>query len=370
MEPTLLETLIADKEMEAECRGREPRAVAVKILEPDKLAELESTVFREGTIVCFVYQAGSAPIADLLSAVDQRDKKKIDDIGKTLRARERQGLERAAHPLVETDHLVNVAYGRVFLGRGLAPSLVSVAVTEAIWNGGSLDHKKFTVTDFVKDAKRPPLEATIVLVKPRLTDVEQAVLRQAPPDLDEVYVQGPLLSWTPVAAAGLHQRFGDFGSPLFQQQYQQTDTTQQQQQQQQNDKQVQQQQQQQVQADNKQQQQQQQQQDKNQTVQQMQQQQQDLNQTNQQQQQQQQNAETAQQQQQNQQDKDGHQEQQQINGDSSWVEDDREGLILGSFDRDDFVKQLMKTDFKSLDASASAKTLLRLRRQFLRYGMG
>jgi hypothetical protein len=305
-----------------------------------------------------------------LSAIGQRDKKKIDDIGKTLRARERQGLVRAARPLVETDHLVNVAFGRVFLGRGLAPSLVSVAVTEAIWNGGSLDHKKFTVTDFVKDAKRPPLEATIVLVTPRLTDVEQAVLRQAPPDLDEVYVQGPLLSWTPVAAAGLHQRFGDFGSPLFQQQNQQIDTLQQQIQQQQNDKHNQQQQQQQQQADHQQQQQQQQQQDQNETVQQMQQQQQDLNQTNQQQQQQQQNAETAQEQQQNQQDKEGQQEQEQVHGAMSWVEDDREGLVLGGFDREDFVKQLMKTDFTSLDANASAKALLRLRQQFLRYGMG
>ena len=371
---TVLATLVAEKALKSECQARSEHVVKPEVVQPPGLAELGSKLFREGTIVCFVTQTEIELVDRLLGATNKGDRETIDRIGSKLREMQEKGLghrdrpRKKLRPYFDTEHLVEVRYGDVLIASGLAPSLVPVAVSEAIWNGGSLDPARFVVTDFVRDKHHPPLKALIVLVRPRLSDLEQAVLRAVPQKIDDAFVLGPSLSWTPVAEAGLNLPFGEIeGSPLFQQVVQ--EHGQQQVQQQQEDKQVQQQQQQQQADKTQQQQQQQQQQDRNQTVQQQAQQQQNAD-HQQQQQQQQQDAQTAQEQVQNNQDAQTNQEQQREGSSRlGWLDDELEGVVLGEFNQEGYLKSLGATDFKSLDATQSAKVLLRLREQFLLEGL-
>jgi hypothetical protein len=368
MNGTLLETLVAEKEIQAECQTRTMRVLAPRLLEPEGLAELGSSLFREGTIVSFVAHTDTKLLDRLAGAIEGRDVEAIDEIGRELRTMEVRGLVGREMPAHASEHLVDIRYGSKALARGVAPSLVPVAVSESVWNGGELDRDKFAAVDYARDAEAAPPTVLVVLVKPQLSELEEAVVRAVPSDISEVHVKEPSLSWTPAARAGLHAPFGtDVGSPLFQKEVRHG--TRQQVQQQQEDKQNQQQQQQQQQDDKQKQQQQQQQQDLNQGYQQQQQQQQDAGQGNQQQQQQQQDAQTQQDQQQNEQDAQTHQEQHHEGGQRSWVDDDRQGIWTGRFERGDYLNRLKASDFSELDATQSARALLALREVLLRQGM-
>ncbi len=367
---SLLQTLVAEKELVAESEARSVRMVKPKVVEPEGLADLETRLFRPGTIVFLVAEESNSLVQRLLEAIANRDVAVINAIGLELRKLEEEGLGRIHRPSVlESKHLVDILYDRKTVARGLAPSLVSVAVSQVIWDGGSLNGDKFVAADYTRGVPADAIEVVAVLVKPRLSELEAAMVRAVPAEIDEVNLKEPLLSWTPVAQAGL--QFGPFGggqgSPLFQNVVEQK--TQQQVQQQQEDKQIQQQQQQQQQENRTQQQQQQQQQDRNQTVQQQAQQQQDANQGQQQQQQQQQDAQTHQDQQQNRQDAQTHQEREQQQGERGWLDNDRQGASLGSFDKEAYLHALLVTDFAGLDATQSVRVLLALREQFLLRGM-
>jgi hypothetical protein len=364
----LLAVLVAEKEFEAECEARAQRVVKPTVVELPGMAERGSHLFRQGTIMFFVAESRNPTIKRIRTAITKGDHETLDRLGPELQKMELDGLARSSRePSFAADHLVNIHYDKQPLARGMVPSLVSVAVSRAVWNGGALKHNNFVAFDYVRDSAHPEVEVLVVLVAPRLSELEQAILRAVPNQIDEVYVKGPSLSWTPVVQAGLVSPFGEReGSPLFQRIVERN--TQQQVQQQQEDTQRQQQQQQQQQADRQAQQQQQQQQDLNQNQQQQQQQQQDVARTQQQQQQQQQDAQTQQRQQQNQQDAQTRQQQQEDGSSRSWL-DDRQGLELGPFIEDDYLELLRATDFTGLDATQSAKMLLRLREQLILRGL-
>ena len=53
---------------------------------------------------------------------------------------------------------------------------------------------------------------------------------------------------------------------------------------------------------------------------------------------------------------------------ASWL-DDRQGLAWNPFDRDEYLRTILETNFDALDATQSAHALLRIRDEFVRRGM-
>jgi hypothetical protein len=374
----LLYTLVADKVLDDELDKRIVRRFTASVVEPDGIAELGSPLFKEGTIVLFVAEGDHSEIVEqLLASVAAGDRKAIDEIAARLHQSERAGLDRVGRtPVFEADHLVQVSYGTEKLARGVAPSMVGgVAVAVAVWNGGRLDHAKFTVADCVNHADATAVSVHAVLARPRLTELEQAVLAAVPDDIDDLHLKGPSLGWTAVARAGvqvpLDHRGPVFGQDQQQQQDANTDVHQQQQQQQ-DDTKVQQQQEQVQDAATNHQNQQQQQQDRNEHVQQQQEQQYDRDQNVRGQAQEQKNAAQTDREQVVQiQGRQGRQVQEQHHdktGGEPWI-DDRQGIAWNPFERDEYLKAIRDTDFGALDATQSAHALLRIRGEFLRRGM-
>ena len=369
----LLYLLVADQELNVELDKRTVRRFAPTVVEPKGLAELGSTLFKEGTIVLFIAEGEhSKAVEQLLKSAASGDRKAVDAAEERLRHAEQVGLARVGRkPVFEAQHLVEVSYGTEKLARGVAPSMVGgVAVAVAVWNGGRLDHAKFGVADHLTHAGVRPVSVHAVLVHPRLSELERAVLAAVPDDLDDLHLKGPSLGWTAVARDGVHVPLDHQGPVFGQEQAQQQDVNTdvaQIQQQQQDDTAVQQQQEEIAHA-NTNNDQVQQQENRLQTVRQQQQREQVLN-TWQAEAQAQQDYATHQQYQLNlhQGATNQHQEQQH-SGESSWL-DDRQGVAWNSFDRDEYLNTIQSTDFDALDATQSAQALLRIRRQLLRRGM-
>jgi hypothetical protein len=185
---------------------------------------------------------------------------------------------------------------------------------------------KFVAIDYVRDPYHSRVNVMVVPVRPQLSELEEAVIRIVPAEMDEVHVSEPSLSWTPPAQIGL----------LQQQQQQQEDNKQQQ--------------------------------HKNQTYQQQDQQQQNAAETERQQQQQQQNARTRQKQQQNEQDAQTHQDQKHQEGTRGWTIDRASSLGHRSSVRRisrDYGRRVLKV----LTQRNQRGRLLRLREQLLRQGL-
>lgn len=380
---SLLYTLVADKQLDIELDKRVVHRFAATVLEPKGLAELGAPLFKEGSIVLFIASTDRAKVvAKFLKSLAAADLKAIDEMDTLMRAAQSAGLHQVRGSSVfEAPHLVDVSYGTERLVRGVAPSMVGgIAVAVAVWNGGELDHAKFTVADYVKDAKTKSVSVHAVLTRPRLTKLEQAVLKTLPADIDDLRLEGPSVAWAAVAREGAHVPADHHGpvvgqeaqGPVLGQEVQQqqdawTNNVERIQQQQENT-QVQQEQVQVQQADHQYQDQHQNQQDNNQHVQQQQLQEQYF--TNGMAQiQQQQDAQTKQQQQQKVQTRQGRQEQQHQGSSESWL-DDRQGASLNPFDRDAYLNAIAETDFAALDVTQSAHALLRIRSEFVRRGMG
>ena len=379
-EHSLLRTLVADKRLDTELDERIVHRFAATVVEPAGLTELGVPLFKEGSIVLFVALAEKAKVVKgYLKSIAASDVNAIDTIDTLMRAAQSAGLQaRKRPPVFEAPHLVDIFYGTETLARGVAPSMVGgVAVVVAAWNGGELDHAKFTVADYVRDAKAKPVSVHAVLTRPALTKLEQAVLKAVPADVDDLCVQGPALAWAAVARHGAPPT--DNNGPLVDQvtkldynEVQQDAWTNQIERgvQQQENTQVQQEQVQVQQADHQYQDQFQAQVDQNNHVQQQQEQEQYFT-KGQAQIQQQEDGETHQVQQQKVQTRQGRQEQEQHQGPADgWTDDDRNGASLNPFDRDGYLAVVAKTDFAALDTTQSAHALLRIRNEFVRRGMG
>ena len=380
---SLLYTLVADKQLDIELDKRVVHRFAPTVVEPKGLAELGAPLFKEGSIVLFIALADRAKVvAKFLKSVAAADLKAIDEIDTLMRAAQSAGLHLRDTSVFDAPHLVDVSYGTEKLARGVAPSMVGgVAVAVAVWNGGELDHAKFTVADYVTDAKAKRVSVHAVLTRPRLTKLERAVLKALPADIDDLRLEGPSVAWAAVAREGVHVPADHHGPVVGQQeaqgpvlgqevnQQQDAWTNQVQQvQQQQENTQVQQEQVQVQQADNQYQEQYQNQQDNNQHVQQQQLQEQYFT-NGMAQQQKQQDAQTQQERQEQVQTRQGKQEQQIQGSSDNWF-DDGQAASLNPFDRDAYLNAIAETDFAALDTTQSAHALLRIRSEFVRRGMG
>jgi len=334
-------------------------------------------LLNEGTIVTLVSRQGFDYLDGLVDAIKTKSESRTRIFCEAIAQLIRGDLLKRKEPvdLRKVPLIVDVMYGNSWLAKHLliTPD-VQVAFSAAVWSGGKLDSRNFRLLQHVKRGSKPTeIQVLTILIPPKLTKIERAMVAAVPEDISDVHVKGPSVAWT---AAGIDVRWDqpviemkqglsvapsrEFLVPFYEQQ--QIYTTVEQQQLQQND--TKQQQQQQQQADTKQQQQQQQQE------------------TQQQQQQQQQfdNKQQVQQQQQQNQNKDGQQQQRQRQaqhdaatqkaqqGSMYWNEMDG-GLVIRQFDQERYASLLERIDFSTMDATQSVRELLRLREQLITAGM-
>lgn len=341
--------------------------------------------FNEGTIVTIIsHGPGNEYLEGLASAISKKNKTQIQLHCEAISARTHKDAERqpGAEAFDGMPVIVDVLYGNAWLAKHvLLGTETQLAVTVSVWSGGKLDDNNFRSHSYsLKKVKTADTEVLTVLIPPRLSKIEKAVLEAVPADISEIHVQGPSVSWS---AAGLAlkwtaekkdinnvsqlidlQQFFVPGlcdvqdvTTVHQKQQQQADTKQQQQQQQINQKgtqQIQQQQQAQQQNDN---------------------------QKQQQQQVQQQQAQTEQNQDQNQQQQQDTKQQQQDQNDQhdaatgaqhqgAFRDDLDGGFVVLPVDEERYEGLLSRIDFESLDATQSVKELLRLREKLIAVGLG
>jgi len=351
---------------------------------PDRLQAAGRAFLNSGTIVVLVSPRGSKYLDGLAEAIKAKNESRMQVYCEAIAQMARGDTLKRRKPidLRTLPTIVDVRYGASWLAKHLLITTdTQIALSCAVWSGGKLDSQKFAVVQHVvKGGKRFDADVLALLVPPRLSKVERAMVEAVPADLSEVHVKGPSVAWT---AAGVsmswdNQKAGDRPGlaytpsravfvPFYeqhedytgvqQQQLQQEDTKQQQQQQQYQDNQTQQaqQQQQQQQAEKQQQQQ-------------------------QQQFQQQQNEQVQQQQQQNQK-QDGQHDQHQVQdrhvantgkehqGGAIWNELDG-GIVFRPFEQEKYASLVERIDFEAMDATQSVKELLRLREQLITVGLG
>ncbi len=89
----LLYLLVADQELNVELDKRIVRRFAPTVVEPKGLAELGSTLFKEGTIVLFIAEGEhSKAVEQLLKSASSGDRKAVDAAEERLRHSEQVGL--------------------------------------------------------------------------------------------------------------------------------------------------------------------------------------------------------------------------------------------------------------------------------------
>ncbi len=379
-----LDVGLTERLLEEEFLSRSQRKARPEIIEIHDIPEYDIPSFREGTISVFVGIPGSEKLKKIKEALFESDFKSLSILSNSL-AHDlgRSFLPQYSHSNIATlsdlPSILDIKYKSKSLIRGIAtlPSL-EVAESASLWNGGKLDYEGFEYIEYLKDDKLPQSEVIIVLIHPRLSDLEKTLLKQVPPELDEVHMTTPSLAWPAVVTRiTATTRTATRATPVARQVLRwvndkitnrTTYTTlttlvnrqqqnQQGQQQQGRFQQIQQQQQQQGQGQQQQQQQNQQQQNQQQQG---------------QQQQQQQQQQQGQQQQQQQQQRQQQQGPMPIPEWEPWKGLDNfyktaEGPIV--FDRPRYLDKLQETDFESLDASLAARTLLRIRQDLLEQGM-
>jgi hypothetical protein len=425
--PQLASELLAETRIEKEIGRRRTIRVAPHVLDASQHLKQQVGFLAEGTIMTLVGRRGSPYAGAIVDAIRSGDAARVQASCDAIveRARADMRLIHMPFALNAVPWIVDVVYGRSWLAKHvLISTAAQIATSAAVWSGGALDHEKFSVWAYPSGEAREgdaEVEVVTILVPPKLSEIERALVSAVPSALSEIHIKGPSVSWTAAAEIAdvaqiaeiralerhvdMRQRLMDLGpfgeehqqqTTVDQVQRQQDDTRQQQQQQQQADTKQQQQQQQQQQQDtrqqNQQQQQQQAQQNQGQQQNQNQQQQQQQAQTQQQQQQQQQqeaqnnDKQREQNQVQNQQERqaqtkaDQQQHGQRVHQDADtkqqrdWSKplDDLmgEGLSLRPIDVERYRSLLESIDFEAMDATQSVKALLRIREELLRRGLG
>ncbi|HMK16857.1 MAG TPA: hypothetical protein VK492_01550 [Chitinophagaceae bacterium] len=357
--------------------------------------------FNGGTIVTIVSTEKSEYVNGLEAAIKSKNEDRIQMHCEAIIERARKNTFKfpTIEGLDDIPIIVDVLYGNSWLAKHLLIAQdTEMALSTSVWSGGKLNLQAFRVLEHRQKKSRMSLRVLTILVPPRLSKIERAVLKAAPQDLSEIHVTGPSVAWS---AAGIDYKWQQDGMvypqqkeepqieqhqgvlrqqlslsaiqrfiiPFYdkhvqentvdQHQVQQNDTKQQQQQQQQyhQDGQNHQQQQQDQQAGKQHQQQQQEQHQQAQT-------QQDQNQHQEQQQ-----AQTKQQQNDN---KNQHQAAtQQVQSGRYWMRDELDGgFAVRPIDEEIYQSLLSRIDFQSMDATQSVKELLRLRERLLTVGLG
>jgi len=348
---------------------------------PEGILDQKIGFFNEGTIITIVTRGDSDYIEGLVASIASKKTSRIQLHCEAITERVRNDTKKTpkAGGLQDIPLIVDVLYGNVWLAKHIMiGSHTQIALSVAVWSGGKLNNQKFRVMEHrLKKTTDADMQILTILIPPKLTKVERAVLKAVPEELSEIHIKGPSVAWS---AGGLAVRWTpekkrvqgevlvdiqEFYIPQYEN-YQQYTTVQQQQVQQANTNQQQQQQQHWNQDGQNQQQQQQQQQDEA---------------TGQQQQQEQQfqEANTEQQQQQQQQQADGQQNQNRSHHDAATNQqgslglfrDDLDGgFIFRHIEQERYVSLLNRIDFEKLDATQSVKELLRLREKLLTIGLG
>lgn len=380
----LASRLNIDALIEEEIARRETKTDKLRTVTVSQPAR-QTGLLNEGTIVTLVGHLGSDYLEGLADALKNKNESKTRLFCEAITQRTRSETLGRKKPLdvQSAPMIVDVMYGNTWLAKHLVITPdTHIALSVAVWSGGKLDDQQFKLVQYVlKGLKRFDIQVLTILIPPKLTKIERAMVNAVPGSLSEIHLKGPSVAWTAGSVSinwdspkdeaarekeqEIIERPGVLAGPnrkvllptdevIHQQttvqdhQVQQNDTKQQQQQLQGHQEQYQ------VQK----------QQDEA---------------TNHQEQQQFQNKNTEYNQQQQQQLADGKQQQHQAKHDAatgfqgSKLFYDTEmagGFVVRPWEQERYASLLERIDFESMDATQSVKELLRLRERLITVGLG
>src|SRR5687767_9501929 len=194
--------MAAEREVEAEIDRRATRPSRVRVIDMSRRFERPLGIFREGTIVTIAGPAGSRYVRELTAALEQGDEFHATTLSEAVAQHETSTIGRYEGG-VALDHvpaIVDVHYRTSWLAKHviLLPEAEATA-SYAVWSGGALDPDGFSALVHTRDPKRAlDADVLVVLVPPRLSKLETAVLEAVPGELSDIHVRGPSVAWTPV----------------------------------------------------------------------------------------------------------------------------------------------------------------------------
>src|SRR5688500_7992107 len=175
---------------------------------PEGCIGKQNSFFNQGTIVTLVAQGNNEYLSGLAAAIKSKNQSRIQLHCEAIIERTRRDTLQAPKKggLDDIPVIIDVLYGNTWLAKHMliAPH-TQMALSAAVWSGGKLNDQAFRVLEHKqKKSRMADLEVLTILIPPRLTKIERAVLKAAPADLSDVHVSGPSISWS---AAGLALRY-------------------------------------------------------------------------------------------------------------------------------------------------------------------
>src|SRR5688572_24896600 len=175
---------------------------------PEGLLDQKIGFFNEGTIITIVSRGDSDYIEGLIASIASKKTSRIQLHCEAITERVRNDTKKIpkAGGLQDIPVIVDVLYGNVWLAKHIMiGSHTQVALSAAVWSGGKLNNQKFRVMEHqLKKNAETDIQILTILIPPRLTKVEKAVVKAVPEDLSEIHIKGPSVAWS---AGGLAVRW-------------------------------------------------------------------------------------------------------------------------------------------------------------------
>jgi hypothetical protein len=154
------------------------------------------------TVTCLVARQGTELLGEIENAVRQGDFTSLKDLSDAILDQMTAVLtnpEPIFRNMSEIPVLLEIRYGGRILSQGIfvADSL-PVATASVLYNGGPLSHDQFRVVEYFRSEAERPHQVLILINKPELTALEQAILDRVPDDKSEVFVSMPGVGWPAV----------------------------------------------------------------------------------------------------------------------------------------------------------------------------
>jgi hypothetical protein len=197
---------ISSDELTRLARKFSPRVMTLKLGENEHLNPMAAPL--PGTVTLYTAKKGSPLLHKLETALASRSQSSLNEIAAELSAvvekRKIISIREFVDQLIEAPTYFEIRYGGKTLAQnvGLVGDLEFGSLTFA-YNGGQLRDEDFQIVEYYKPGVQEDLEHLVVKNPPRLSELEQSVLRAVPEDMLEsnIVVVGKCRGWTFAAAA-------------------------------------------------------------------------------------------------------------------------------------------------------------------------
>jgi hypothetical protein len=179
-------------ELNQEILGRSLFHAEPEVLVLSDLTRDDVRLVKAGTVTCLVAPQGSELLREIAGAARERNFNLLRRYSDEMTGQMRTvllGPGNRPTTLSDATVITEFRYSGRSLGWGMnTASGVQIATAQALYSGGALDHAKFQVACYVKSRVKYPQQAVILVNQPRLTTLEEAILKSVPSDRTEAFL--------------------------------------------------------------------------------------------------------------------------------------------------------------------------------------